>query len=177
MATKYPYIPKEYYAAVMFACKMIRENGYFNKAIRTAANYYGVDEDTLEMHVRKRQGAGQKGTTRKYKYYVVAGFDDFQANDDCGTCDSWDYTLNEFKEKSHKHIVKSTSKENAEKQARSWGDRKDFYGFFFRIQFIEEYETENEAKQRVKRLKFDEFVQKSKCDRLKWLYDDYNGGE
>lgn len=70
---KYPYIPREYYAAVMFACKMIRQNGYFNKAINTAANYYGVDADEVEYHVRARQAAGQKGTAkgRKYHYYIV----------------------------------------------------------------------------------------------------------
>ena len=47
----YPYIPKQYYAAVMFACKMIRENGYFNKAINTAANYYNVNPKEVEKHV------------------------------------------------------------------------------------------------------------------------------
>lgn len=72
---KYPYIPKDYYAPVMFACKMIRQNGYFNKAISTAARYYGVDENELEKHVRARQAAGQKGTAkgRKYHYYLVCG--------------------------------------------------------------------------------------------------------
>ena len=40
---KYPYVPKEYYPAVMFACKIIRQNGTFNKAINSSAKYYGVD--------------------------------------------------------------------------------------------------------------------------------------
>lgn len=39
--SKYPWIPKEYYAAVMFACKMIRENGCCNKDVHIAADYYG----------------------------------------------------------------------------------------------------------------------------------------
>ena len=74
-AYKYPYIPKEYYAAVMFACKMIRETGYKNKAISTAANYYGVDEDEVRKHVEKRAAAGQKGTKRgKYKWFVVGEY-------------------------------------------------------------------------------------------------------
>ena len=73
MSNKYPYIPKEYYAAVMFACKIIRETHYFNKAIKTAANYYHVDADELERHVRARQAAGQQGAFkgRKYNYYLV----------------------------------------------------------------------------------------------------------
>lgn len=72
--SKYPWIPKEYYAAVMYACKLIRDNGNYNKSIRIASNYYDVDEDTLSKHVRARQAAGQKGKTRKYKYYVSLCF-------------------------------------------------------------------------------------------------------
>ena len=72
---KYPWIPGEYFAATMFACKMIRENGYFNKAIATAASYYGVDEHVLEKHVRARQAAGQRGVKRgQMKWFVVLEF-------------------------------------------------------------------------------------------------------
>lgn len=85
---KYPYIPKDYYPAVMFACKMIRENGYFNKAISIASGYYGVDEGELSKHVRARQAAGQRGKKRgkfkKYRYkgigylsYREHGYDDY----------------------------------------------------------------------------------------------------
>lgn len=74
--SKYPWIPREYYAATMFACKMIRENGYFNKAIDIASSYYGVDYDTLEGHVRARQAAGQRGrrapnTGKKLKWWYI----------------------------------------------------------------------------------------------------------
>ena len=72
MEYKYPYIPKEYYAAVMFACKIIREKHSFAGGINTAAKYYGVDKDELERHVRARQTAGRQGKPRgKYKYYVA----------------------------------------------------------------------------------------------------------
>lgn len=38
MSSKYPYISdKRMYAAVMNACKYIRETGYFNKAIMNNA--------------------------------------------------------------------------------------------------------------------------------------------
>jgi hypothetical protein len=75
MSKKYPWIPKKYFAAVMFACKMIRENGYFNKAIDTAADYYNVDSNTLAKHVRARQAAGQRGVKRgQMKWFVVLEF-------------------------------------------------------------------------------------------------------
>lgn len=69
---KYPYIPKPYYPAVMLACRIIREEQAFNKAINSAAKYYNVDKEELEHHVRSRQGAGQRKSTktRRYKYYV-----------------------------------------------------------------------------------------------------------
>ena len=69
---KYPYIPKKYYLAVMFACKLIREYGYFNRAIKIASGYYKVDPDEIEAHVRARQAAGQKekewDTYKKYRF-------------------------------------------------------------------------------------------------------------
>lgn len=74
MAYKYPYIPKEYYAATMFACKMIRDNGHLNRAIKTAANYYNVDDDELRKHVTKRTNAGKKAkkkTGYKMQTYEV----------------------------------------------------------------------------------------------------------
>lgn len=76
MAYKYPWIPREYYAAVMYACKMIREYGTFNKSCHIAAEYYGVDEDEVRRHVSARSGAGKKGRKsatagRKFKYWLV----------------------------------------------------------------------------------------------------------
>lgn len=71
---KYPWIEKRYYPAVMFACKLIRENGYFNKAIKASAKYYKVDEETLKSLVRERQAAGQRGKKRgTYKTYRFKG--------------------------------------------------------------------------------------------------------
>lgn len=76
--SNYPYIAdKRMYAAVMGACRWIRKDGYFNKAVRYYADKYGVDEDELAAEIRKRQSAGQKkknatAPKRKYKYYVVA---------------------------------------------------------------------------------------------------------
>lgn len=73
---KYPWIPREYYAPVMGACKMIRETGYFNKAVNYYANRYNVDPTELEKHIRARQSAGQTGkksnnSGRKYKWFIV----------------------------------------------------------------------------------------------------------
>lgn len=78
MGYKYPYIAdKKLYAAVMGACKWIRESGYFNKAVAYYADKYGVDEERLANEIRKRQAAGQKGKTsankgKKIKWFIVA---------------------------------------------------------------------------------------------------------
>lgn len=69
---KYPFIPREYYPAVMFACKLIREGEGFNTAVSIASNYYEVDEEEVIKRIRARQAAGQKGKTRKYRYYALA---------------------------------------------------------------------------------------------------------
>ena len=73
---EYPWIPREYYPAVMGACKMIRETGYFNKAVSYFADKYNVDSEELSKHIRARQAAGQKGKScksagRKYKWFIV----------------------------------------------------------------------------------------------------------
>ena len=135
---KYPYVPKEYYTAVIFACKMIRENGYFNKAIKTAANYYGVDADELEKHVRKRQGAGQKGKSRKYFYYVVtyypSGEDDMKL---------YEMTPEELLSQCREQTVKATSAANAE-HAISNTDR--YLTQWNEIVAMKGFEKEKEAK-------------------------------
>ena len=135
---KYPYVPKEYYAAVIFACKMIRENGYFNKAIKTAANYYGVDADELEKHVRKRQGAGQKGKSRKYFYYVVIYYPSSEDDEKL-----LEMTPEELLAQCYGRIVKATSTVNAEhvisntdRYATQWNE----------IVAIKAFEKEKEAK-------------------------------
>ena len=95
---KYPYIPKKYFKPVMFACKMIRENGYFNKAVQTAANYYGVDADEVAKHVRARQGAGQKGKKRKYNSYGIVALHSYVYGHDLDSCDHWEYFEDDYKQ-------------------------------------------------------------------------------
>ena len=67
---KYPLIPKKYFPAVMFACKMIREGVGRNVACRRAANYYDVEEEAVSHHVAMRSGAGNKGKKRTPVYLV-----------------------------------------------------------------------------------------------------------
>ena len=76
MAYKYPYISdKRMFAAVMYACKLIRETGYFNKAVQEASEQYNVNEEEIKKHIRARQAAGQKGKVsgRKYRWYILEG--------------------------------------------------------------------------------------------------------
>ncbi len=80
--SKYPYIhDKNMFAAVMFACKLIRETGYFNKAVRKTADYYNVDADELIRHIRERQAAGQRGRAkgRKYRWFILNEYQETEA--------------------------------------------------------------------------------------------------
>lgn len=115
--SKYPYIPREYYAATMFACKMIRENGYFNKAIKIAANYYQVDETILKEHVRKRQGAGQKGSRRKYQYYLLLYYELGFYGDE-GYPTTMDWSIDDYIHNLKATIVRAINLDNAEKAIR-----------------------------------------------------------
>lgn len=140
--SKYPYIPdKKLYAAVMFACKMIRENEFFNRDCSVAANYYGVSEDDVRKEVRRRQAAGQTGIKRKkYKYYVVE-FSVGGANPD--------YEIAWFDEVSAQYTVcKATSKENAMSQVSRKYDRDPLgeYGPIAYFRRVEEFKTKEQAK-------------------------------
>lgn len=150
MAYKYPYISdKKMYAAVMGACSYIRDKGYFNKAVSYYANKYGVDPDELAEEIRKRQGAGQKGKTRKYKYYLVEGWTDEWYN-------MYDYDVLfsqyepqkwENERKRMARIIKATNRQNAEAQIPKGRLDRDFRmrGFCLTDYMIQEYETLKEA--------------------------------
>lgn len=135
---KHPWIPKEYYSAVMFACKMIRENGYFNKAISCSANYYDVDYKTLEKHVRARQNAGKKGHKRgKFKYYTI-----YQLIETCeGSQRCCEKGL----------VIKALSKNNALKNKKfvSYLDGETYYARDFFPICGGEYATKEEAESRL----------------------------
>ena len=72
---KSDWIPREYYAAVRFAAKMVRETGWFNKAVRTAANYYDVDEEMLGKYLNTWTHSSPKLQQRpkgfKMKWFIV----------------------------------------------------------------------------------------------------------
>lgn len=78
MAYTMDYIPdKTLYAAVMFACKMIREGESAPLAMSIAANYYGVARSDVNFYVSQRSGRRKKTKTsstkgRKYSYWAVA---------------------------------------------------------------------------------------------------------
>lgn len=115
---KYPFVPKEYYPAVMFACKLIREHNQFNRAVRTAASYYNVDRDELEAHIRKRQAAGQKGQKRGTYFWYVCEY--VVANE------HYDYFEPEF---ARYEVVKATNEKNAQDQIARKYDRYGATGF------------------------------------------------
>lgn len=138
MGNKYPWIPREYYAATMFACKMIRENGYFNRAIAISSRYYSVDRDELERHVKARQNAGKKGMERKYYWF---GVEYFVGGERCP------YFIKKMADRA---VVKATSRENAMKQLwkkydryvdGAYGDTDTYFGEVVRFQNKKEAEV------------------------------------
>lgn len=152
-AYKYPFVPKEYYAAVMYACYLIRKYGTFNRAIKTAADKYSVDESELEKHIRKRQGAGQKGKTRKYKWYVVTGeLDEWII---CGDVDMLRSQCDiDFKPKKTVLIIKATSPENMKKQIPHGELDRNYMLTGYTLENIDytEFDTEKEARAAMKKV-------------------------
>lgn len=57
---KYPWVPREYFAAMMGALKMIQDTGHFNKAVNYYSGKYNVDPNTLVKYIKERQGIEQK---------------------------------------------------------------------------------------------------------------------
>lgn len=131
---KYPKIPKKYYPAVMFACKMIRENGNFNKAIKISSNYYDVDAEKVEKYVRERQAAGQRGKKRgTYKYYTVALI--------CEETERFWYGGEE--------VVKALSVENASKIKEQHESRDGYHYYYVTRKVMKEYDTKEEAEKNL----------------------------
>lgn len=137
MSKQYPYIPRDYYRPVMFACQMIREKQGYTKAINVAAKYYGVDRTELEHLVRARQATGQKGMTRKYKWYAVQ----YSKGNE--------YESRFLEDEARWEVVKATSEDNAMRQI---GKRFGYYGTNgFDGEWpvfgeVREFDTEEEAK-------------------------------
>lgn len=150
MAYKYPYIPKEYYAAVMFACKMVRQSGYKNKAIKTAARYYSVDEDELRRHFEARAAAGAKGkgnTGKKFKYFVVATY---------FGCDAQGFDEAPAKVEIVKGISKKTVKNRFSEADLNYDRRNDTgssYSLYRHHTIMAECETKEEAEKFITTLK------------------------
>ena len=156
---KYPYIPKKYFKPVMFACKMIRENGYFNKAVQIAANYYGVDADEVAKHVRARQGAGQKGITRKYHTYGIVALHSFIYGPDLDTCDHWSYFEDDYKQNLVFLVKKATSEENAIKAMRELDDcdvSRGIPGDFYIPIYVTECKSETDANEALSALTWEQ---------------------
>ena len=146
MANKMPYIAdKKLYAAVMFACKMIREEGYFNKAVKIAARYYDVDADDVASEIRKRQSVGQTGKKRgKYKYYTC-----------CMECIGNDGgSLTYYRP----FVAKATCRENASGRYSWFNGSYGNYAAEAESVAIKEYETKKEAEENLMR----DFAEKAK---------------
>lgn len=154
---KLPYIPdKDLYAAVMFACKMVRENGYFNKDCGIAADYYDVDVDEVKRYVRIAQGRGQKQANKrkpkvKYKWYAVYYVIDFLADNDFGNYQADDCTIEELVEKAKVEIKRATNMDNVEKAILHSQNYERGWGTYLQDAFkILEFDTKKQAEQFIR---------------------------
>lgn len=147
---KLPYIPnKKLYAAVMGACKWIREDGCFNKATSYYSDKYNVSVDDVRKYVRIAQGNGQKKANEKRpkrKYYWFAIEYAYWTLHDVGFC-GIDY-LRDHSQKYYA-VKKGLSEDSVTramtKNERVFGDY-DHYKQFLRI---EKFDTEQHAQQKV----------------------------
>jgi len=116
---KYPYIAdKKMYAAVMGACRWIREDGYFNKATQYYADKYDLDVEEVRKEVRKRQAAGKKGKkTGKMKWFCVVKMTTSEA------VGGW--TMYE-----HPRVVKAKSRDSAGRDYSRENMRNDYGGVY-----------------------------------------------
>ena len=144
MSVKYPYIAnKRLYAAVMYACKLIRETGYRNKAIQTAANEYDFNFEDVEKEIIKRQVAGRKAKSkpRKYKWYIVGTYEACEAD--------YEYNLISVK------IKRALNKSNACRDWFDWNRSMDYggsYAPFRHDEVIGEFECKKDAESALLKL-------------------------
>lgn len=139
---------KKLYAAVMFASKLVAETGYFFKACRTAADYYGVSADDVAQYVRQRQSDGQKGQSRKYHWYCIHG----HMASERGAVNDYERELGRWR------LVKASSESNAIKQLQGqdsyheygsqfvWGDVKEFQSHNAAHKFITTCEAPHDGR-------------------------------
>lgn len=160
MAYKYPYIAdKKMYAAVMGACKWIRESGYFNKAVSYYADRFGVDEDELAKHIRARQGAGQKGKKRgTYKWFIVLTWESCDADGEGHLVDI--------------DIRKALNNKNAKHSWRSYNRANDYGGNYSAFRFDDiygEYESKEMAEKECDLL--EDKIKKRYGNKAVWQWD------
>ena len=148
---KYPYIPKAYYGAVMFACKLLRETGNKNKSVQTAARYYDVDEAEVRKHVDRRAAAGAKGKKstakdRKYKWFVIGTV---YGSDAAGIIEPGDLQI-------CKGLDKNTVLRRFNGGDDKFNRRNDYGGAWSPYRYhvvVGEYETESEAREALQKAK------------------------
>lgn len=71
------YIPdKDLYAAVMFACKMVKDGTDYHDAVRRASRYYDVEADDVRHYMSQRSGRTRANKPnkpkRKYRWFAIA---------------------------------------------------------------------------------------------------------
>ncbi len=145
--SKQPYIPKEFYPAVMFACKMIDKGEEFNKAVSTSAKYYKVDKTELTKQVNLK--LGKKSSGRKFKYYT--------------SCRLTLRGESDYPVYSKPEVVRATKKENVSKHYQIYNGENLSFGIA-----LGEYTTKSEAESYLQRDFYQKINSKKKFDRKEY---------
>lgn len=158
MSYKKIFVPKEYYPALMYANKLGKERGLWEKGITIAANAYNVNEKVLREYVYSWRHTGKR-TSSKQKWYRIVFFKEDYYIDECmENRTSWEVNENNFLDHCSQEICRATSLNNAEKNFNSKNgyhyERSGHLGTFINgtkyLAFLfKEFETKEEARQFV----------------------------
>lgn len=167
MTKKYThaYLPGNYYAAVRFANKIIRESGWFNKAIETSANYYDVDEDELKKYVVRwkqectaaQKAKGQTTGGWHFKWFIVV---------QGSTTEASGYATPIWSTKIKKSKSIKILKNKLSESDMNWDIRKDYGGSYAPISYSyvwhEGFNSKEEAEAQLEKIQLPTSVFKDK---------------
>ena len=143
---RYPYIDKEYYPAVMFMCKLIREDKKeYNTALRIASGYYKVDSDIVKHYFDERSHFKSKNSGYKMKWFVIG-----EAEGSCeDTCVSVYYRI--VRGKTEESVRRTLSKQHWEFDMAN--DTGGYCSLSKWTTLCEEFDSKEEAEARLLELK------------------------
>lgn len=139
---RYPYIDKEYYPAVMFMCKLIRDNNKgYNEALRISSGYYKVDPDVVKQYFDERAHFKKRNSGYKMKWFVVGETE--------GGCECSDQTITYriVRGRTEDSIRRTLSRQHLEFDMAN--DTGSYYSLSMWCSLCEEFNSKEEAEARL----------------------------